>query len=173
MISSQQFNALFEQLQNIDVNHDKDNWQLHGSNSHFSNRKVYKAHSDISIAHAYFRWIWKSCSLPKHKLFFGLLLQDRLSTRDLLTRKNFAVESTSSVLCHCEDNTLHDLAHHFFKCDFSQCFWWSLNMEWNSNSQLIDMLIEGRKRYKIIFLREILMVGCWSNWNHRNKDIYA
>jgi hypothetical protein len=31
-----------------------------------------------------FRWLWKTCCQNKRKIFFWLLLKDRLSTRQLL-----------------------------------------------------------------------------------------
>ena len=117
-----------------------------------------------------FKWIWKSCVLPKHKFFFWLLLQDRLNTRDLLTRKNFYVESKACVLC--DDCPTEDLCHLFFKCDFNQTFWWSMNIEWNTDLSLIDLLIDGRNRIKLDFFKEVLIIGCWTIWNDRNKIIF-
>ena len=48
------------------------------------------------------------------KLFFWMMLQDRLNARDLLVRKNFHIETNNCVLCDDEPNDhLIDL---FFNC---------------------------------------------------------
>ena len=39
-----------------------------------------------------FRWLWKTCCQNKRKIFFWLLLKDRLSTRQLLRRRHMFLE---------------------------------------------------------------------------------
>lgn len=46
-----------------------------------------------------FKWLWECFCQPKHKVFFWLLLKDRLSTRSILRRKNMHLESYNCVLC--------------------------------------------------------------------------
>ena len=104
------------------------------------------------------------------QVFFWLLLQDRLNTRDLLDRKTFYMEDKSCVLC--QDAPREYLNHLFFGCDFSQQFWWRLNQEWNYDLELYDMLLDGRSRAGQICFTEYLIIGCWSLWNHRNKIIF-
>jgi hypothetical protein len=138
--------------------------------AHYSTKKIYEAILEPPVAPAPFKWIWKSCCMSKHKFFFWLLLLDRLNTKDLMLRKNIFVESSECVLCQSEDREY--LMHLFFECDFSQNFWLKLRMEWDTEMPLIDMLIEGKQRQNNICFREVLIVGCWSLWNHRNKIIF-
>lgn len=98
--------------------------------------------------------------LDKQKFFFWLLLVDRLNTRELLTRKNFYVE------------TSRHLIHLFFSCDFSQNFWMSIGIEWNTDTKTIDMLEEAKERSNIQPFKECLIVGCWSIRKHRNSIIF-
>jgi len=42
----------------------------------------------------------------RHKFFFWLLVLDRLSTRNLLRRKNFCLRSYSCVLCNANVDSL-------------------------------------------------------------------
>ena len=115
---------------------DAENWKFEW-NGGYSCKKVYDALTPNFKAPDPFRWIWKSRALPKHKIFFWLLLLDRLNTRDLLTRKNFHIQSTSCVLCEeCNNETMEHLF--FFSCEFSQQFWWRLNMEWNTELPIIS-----------------------------------
>jgi hypothetical protein len=46
-----------------------------------------------------FHWLWKCSAQKKHKVFFWLLLKDRLSTRNILRRKNKALHSYDCVPC--------------------------------------------------------------------------
>ena len=52
-------------------------------------------------------WAWKSWCQNKHKVFCWLLLRNRLSTRELLRKKNMELEDYSCVLCDSSsDETL-------------------------------------------------------------------
>jgi hypothetical protein len=147
-----------------------DSWRLTDGNKEYSSKRVYEVLSSHDLAPAPMRWIWKSCVMPKHKFFFWLLLQDRLNTRNLLARKNFHLQSHDCVLC--ADGADEDFMHLFFSCDFSQRFWWKLNMEWNTDLGIFDMLIDAKQRFGFSCFKESLIIGCWSIWNHRNKFIF-
>ena len=120
MVVYQQFTFVIEQLNNGQPSDDTDKWTL-TNNARFSANKVYNILACTQPAPAPFSWIWKSCAQLKHKICFWLLIQDRLNTRDLLTRKNFYIDDKACVLCH--DNPNEMLNHLFFRCDFSQIFW--------------------------------------------------
>ena len=68
-----------------------------------------------------FKWLWTSSNLGKHKIFFWLLLRDRLNTRNILRRENKILDDYNCVLCNsrCEET----LFHLFFSCPFSQDCW--------------------------------------------------
>jgi hypothetical protein len=116
-----------------------DTWVLRDSNKVYSSKRVYHALAPSDPAPRPMMWIWKSCVLPKIKIFFWLLLQDRLNTRDLLARKNCSIPSQL-----CEDANVEDFIHLFFACDFSQRFWWNLSIEWNMNSLSWIFFLMGR-----------------------------
>jgi len=46
-----------------------------------------------------YKGIWDCFSQPRHKVFFWLPLKDRLSTRNILRRKNMHLDSYNCVLC--------------------------------------------------------------------------
>jgi hypothetical protein len=60
-----------------------------------------KGHSEV---HAAYSWIWKSCCQLKHKIFLWLLLKDRLSTRDLLRRRNMILDDYTCVVLSVEQD---------------------------------------------------------------------
>jgi hypothetical protein len=107
---------------------------------------------------------------PKSRFFSWLLLQDRLNTRDLLARKKFNIPSHYCALC--EDANVEDFIHLFFACDFSQRFWWNLNLEWNTELPIFDMILDGKRRFNISCFMEVLMAGSWTLWNKRNRLIF-
>ena len=102
----QQSNEMLEIISNIHQDNDnKDCWQFLWKGNKYSNRKIYlHLIGNPPKAAPPFQWIWKSCSLPKQKFFFWLLLLDRLNTRDLLIRKNFQIENRRCILCDDEPN---------------------------------------------------------------------
>jgi hypothetical protein len=62
-------------------------------------QKAYKHLKGSSGAHPIFKWIWKSSCQHKHKVFFWLLIQDRLNTCNILKRKHFHLPSFDCPLC--------------------------------------------------------------------------
>jgi hypothetical protein len=57
----------------------------------------------------------------KHKVFFWLLLKDRLSTRELLRRKQMDLDSYTCDLCL--RGKMETVAHLFFRCTFAKACW--------------------------------------------------
>lgn len=115
-------------------------------------------------------WTWTSSCLSKQKIFFWLLIQDKLNTRDMVIRKNFYVEDGHCV--PCKNNDMEDVIHLFLPCDLCQIFWLNLGMTWNTYMGLIDMLIEGNQRMNLVCFKYIIIVGFWSIWKHRNGIIF-
>src|SRR3954463_7260054 len=108
--------------------------------------------------------------MPKHKFFCWLLLHDRINTCDLLIRKNMHLDSTQCVLCDDENN--EDRMHLLFSCPFNQRFLWNIGIEWNTDLDIHDMIMEAHQRYQQHHFMEIMILGCWSIWNQRNGLIF-
>lgn len=68
-----------------------------------------------------FKWLWETFCQPKHKVFFWLLVNDRLSTRNRLRRRNMQLESFHCVLCQLA--TEETLEHLFLSCPFASECW--------------------------------------------------
>jgi hypothetical protein len=104
----------FQQLQNIQALRDEqalsvqyDIWicewgQFLASKAY----KFLKGHNQIPRA---FLWLWETFCQPKHKVFFWLLMKDRLSARNILRRKNMNLESSDCALCQL--NTEETMEH--------------------------------------------------------------
>jgi hypothetical protein len=102
-----------------------DQWKYSWGNSIFSTSRAYKILAAGDIAHPVFHWIWKSKCQMKHKVFFWLLLKDRLSTRDLLRRKDMNLDSYTCDLCTLQRPETS--AHLFLHCNFAKACW---NCSW-------------------------------------------
>jgi hypothetical protein len=79
-----QFQTLQDFMINLPDSSDSDSWEVFGSNTIF---KVCKAYKHFVGQCPAIKKLWKTCYHSKHKVFFWLLLQDRLNTRQLLQRK--------------------------------------------------------------------------------------
>lgn len=160
-IAVQQSTNLRELINNRENQQLSDSWKFYSGDTKYSNKRIYLELMGNPVdAPKPYQWIWKSCSLPKHKLFFWLLLQDILNTRDLLNMKNFYIETSKCELCDDEPN--EHLMHLFFSCDFSQIFWMNIGNQWNTDHNLMDILLEGRKQDTHGCFKECLIAGCWS-----------
>lgn len=173
-LSTQAAIQLEELLETIDNFHWDDNindrWTYSWGNSKYSSKKAYKLFSGTVPASPLFPWLWSSSNLGKHKFFFWLLLRDRLSTRNLLRRKNVQLDDYSCVLC----NTGHEETsfHLFFECPFSRACWNTIPINCNLNLPHLDMVIEARTNFGSNIFREIHIAACWVIWITRNEVIF-
>jgi hypothetical protein len=64
------------------------------------------------------KWMWKGCCQQKHKVFFWLLIHNRLNTRAMLQQKHFFMDDYSCILCGVGELETSD--HFFFHCPFAR-----------------------------------------------------
>jgi hypothetical protein len=104
----------------------KDKWVYIWGAGIFTSKQAYDNMKGHLQAPSPFQWLWKSQCQGKHKVFFLLLLNDRLNTRKLLRRKRFNAPSADYIMCsHGIEETLK---HLFFDCEFAQICWTSLHI---------------------------------------------
>jgi hypothetical protein len=140
-----------------------DSWNFQWSNPLYSTKKVYRQLIGEHYTHPAILDIWKTYNLPRQKFFAWLLMNHRLNTKDLMSRKHFYVEFNDCVLCDtCPQETL---MHLFCECNFSQSFWWALNIEWDTDKDLHDRITDVKRRYSMDFIMEIIITGCWALWD--------
>jgi hypothetical protein len=119
--SADQLEDLQDALMNLSLNPlDNDRWSYIWNNDEFSTKQAYMQIIGIVDASPIFRWMWKSCARGKHRFFFWLLLHDRLSTMELLKRKNKDLSCYNCV--HYPRGAEESLVHLFFDGPFSK--WW-------------------------------------------------
>lgn len=120
--------------------------------------------------HHIFRVIWKSSVMLRYKIFFWLLLHDRVSTRNLLQRKHFFLQSYLCELCnlHTEETALHL----FWDCCFAFDCWDSIcnnRRRWISALDEIMLLLDSLPRD---FGMDIIIGGYWHIWLQRKSKIF-
>jgi hypothetical protein len=108
-------NILLQTLQTLGLN---DVLSYMWGNKEYSVQKAYRHFSRNAYVHLAFKWIWKSNCQSKQKVFFWLLLQNRLNTRGLLRRKNMALDSYTCELCLHQ--RIETLRHLFMHCPFAK-----------------------------------------------------
>ena len=160
MQAFQQFQEVLQIISSPPKNDDHDSWTYIWRNFFFSSKSVYQhliGHPEVDPI---FKWIWKSSCEPKHKVFFWLLVQDmfffcdlvqdRLSTRNLLKRKNMFLPSYD---CSVEET----IAHLFLECSVARDCWSLINLTVISSPNCV---------------MEIIIIMCWCIWGLRNDFIF-
>jgi hypothetical protein len=149
---------------------EKDIWFYIWGNSTFSSKKVYCHLISFSQAAPIFKWIWKSSCQPKHKVFFWLLIQDRLSTRNILKRRKMFLPSYDCVLCSSSVEETVD--HLFLECDFAGACWGLIGQTVISSPNSFQRFQTFRTQIGKKFFMEIIVIMCWSIWSARNDAVF-
>jgi hypothetical protein len=122
-------------LQAMVLNDESDVWTLNRG-AKFSSAAAYKrliGHHDTDQV---YKWVWRSSCQPKHKVFAWLLLKDRLSTRNILRRKNMNLDNYNCEGCNM--NVEETVEHLFLHCPFAQACWGILQLEVSPSAGIFE-----------------------------------
>jgi hypothetical protein len=148
----------------------KDKWVYIWGAGIFTSKQAYDNMKGHLQAPSPFQWLWKSQCQGKHKVFFLLLLNDRLNTRKLLRRKRFNAPSADYIMCsHGIEETLK---HLFFDCEFAQICWTSLHIVWDLSLPVTEMIEDGKQQFQFSCFMEVIILASWSIWIPRNNFIF-
>lgn len=157
-------------IQSLQLQPTPDIWSYVWGSSTFSSNKAYKFLIGHRQIHPVYRWLWKLACQNKRKIFFWLILKDRLSTRALLRRRNMQLPDYSCVLCH--HNVEEDLAHLLFHCSFASACWSTLSVIIPSTPDPCAVVDSLKLQLGLPFFLEIIVTMCWSIWMMRNDAIF-
>ena len=158
-------------VDNLVLSDDKDKWTFCWGSDYFVPSKVYRLLIGHSTLDPVYKWLWKSCCQPKHKVFFWLLLKDRLSTRNILRRRNLHLDSYTCVLCtSLAEETLE---HLFLDCPFSAMCWNIINVVIPLQSTFPDIFSQIRDQLASPFAMNAIILISWAIWNVRNELIFS
>jgi hypothetical protein len=147
-----------------------DKWSYIWNSNQFSVKKAYRQLKGHISLHPVYKWLWKSSCQKKHKVFFWLLINDRLSTRDLLKRKRMALPDYSCI--HCPAMVEESTFHLFLDCPYARQCWAWLNLQVNQLLDPFQILQSFRNQLQVPFSMEILILMCWIIWKARNDWIF-
>jgi hypothetical protein len=162
---------LFEQnLASLNQSQGPDNWTYIWGNSRFLSSKAYRHLIGRSFTHPIFKKLWKSSCQPNRKVFFWLLLQDRVSTRNLLRRRSMVLPSYNCVACL--DGVEETAVHLFLECSFARSCWSLLGVTIISSPDTFQRLGSIREQLNVPFDLEIIILMSWCIWLIRNDEIF-
>ena len=135
----------------------------------FSSTKEYTHLTGHRLIHPIFHRLWASACQPKHKFFFWLLLHHRLSTRNILPRKNMQLPSFNCVCC--PSNIEESLKHLFLQCNFAQSCWATLDLQVVTHNPFAAFG-QFKLQLHVSFYMEIIIIMCWCIWMQHNDLIF-
>lgn len=165
-----QFLQLQESLVGIVVNENPDKWTYIWNSPNFSVHRAYKHLSGHQLLQPAFSWLWNSSCQPKHKVFFWLILKDRLSTRELLKRKKMVLQDFNCILCNLPVE--ESLIHLFLVCPFAIQCWPFINVQVDQTLNPFQILQSLKDQLHEAFFMEIITLMCWTIWKARNDLIF-
>ncbi|XP_044450625.1 arginyl-tRNA--protein transferase 2 isoform X1 [Triticum aestivum] len=150
-----------------DSRQDHDRWTYVWGSSTFTTHKYYSCFRD-TVAHQSFRWLWKSKSTMKIKVFGWLLLSDRLNTRNMLKRRHYNIgDDHDCILCglHIEET----VEHLFFECQFTQPCWASFGLSWQQGGTRLQNVEVAKETWARPLFMGTFLLAAWSIWKERNN----
>lgn len=98
------------------------------------------------------------------------MIKDRLSTRELLRRKNLTLQYYSCAICISAQD--ESLLHLFLDCQFANLCWSWLNLQVNPTLDPFQIVESFRDQLRVPFFLEIIILMCWAIWKTRNDLIF-
>ena len=98
------FQQLVHSFQNFQLQQASDLWSYIWGLSIYSSSRAYQFLVGHQHVHRCYSWLWRSACQPKRKVFFWLLLKDRISTRQSLRRRSMFLDGYNCFFLHlcCE-----------------------------------------------------------------------
>lgn len=165
-----QFLSFSNLIQGLQLQNFPDTWTYIWGASAFASNKAYKVLIGHRQVPSPFKWLWRSACQNKRKIFFWLLLKDRLSTRALLRRRNMHLADYNCVLCHL--NVEEEIDHLLFHCPFATACWSVLSAVIPGTSDPCLIVESLNAQLHQPFSMEIIVTMCWSIWMMRNNMIF-
>ena len=96
-------------------------------------------------------------------------ISKRLSTRELLRRRNMVLQDYSCVLCPSTSD--ESLEHLFIHCNFARACWASIGLMVGNDGPYIT-LEHFKQQLGVPFFMEIIILMSWCIWIQRNDLIF-
>lgn len=119
-----------------------------------------------------FTWIWKTKCNMKWKVFAWLLMVDRVNTRNMLKRRQFALANDDYSCMLCSTPPEETLVHLFYQCPFACACWSSLGIAWPASVDHFEIMHAGKRAWQGPMFMEVFIVAAWGIWKERNDKLF-
>jgi hypothetical protein len=172
-LSVEAFNQLQElqsELHNLELTDMDHKWHYIWGSNRFSSAQAYKQLVGHSQVDPIFKRLWKTSCQGKHKIFFWLILKDRLSIRNMIRRRGMDLEDYNCVFCqHPPEETL---MHLLFYCPYAKLCWNIVGFDFDDDLTTLQIFNLWGSRWKAPFSLDIFIIWCWGIWMVRNDTVF-
>jgi hypothetical protein len=157
-IAYEQICELIIFLQGLPVSEQNDKWSYIWGNDTYTVSKAYDHLMGHEYVHPTFKWIWRSKCQMKQKMFFWMLLRNRLNTREMLRRRNMILVLIHVSYACCRECRLW---HLFLSCPFAKNCWASIGVLIPSWLRATRATTYTKRHIDLPFAMEIIITMCW------------
>ncbi|CAO2201894.1 unnamed protein product [Urochloa humidicola] len=169
----QEYQELQNIIQDLQMNEEeKDKWFYIWGSEKYTSRNYYNHRYKNFQPPRPFLWIWESRCTNKLRVFFWLLMMDRLNTRNILRRKNLQIEGNNYSCVLCQSNSEETAMHLFFSCSFAKKCWQEIGVQWDMSTPFFQMLQHAKQNFNHSCFMEIIIIAAWQIWKQRNGLIF-
>lgn len=165
-----QFQLVQGLLYDLILTSEEDSWLYIWNSGHYSSVKAYKQLMGTCSVPPSFKWLWACACQSRHKVFFWLLLRDRLNSRNILRRKGCQLEDYSCVLC--DQGAEETIQHLFWTCPFAQECWSFICPQHSQLESTYQAILHLRNLLNDNLFMEIIVLASWAIWIARNNFIF-
>lgn len=166
-----QFQKIQLELQQMQLIQQPDKWNYIWGSDQYSATKAYKDMVGHKQVQPSIHWMWATNCQMKHKVFFCLVLKERVNTRGTLKRRNMQLDDYNCEMCILQkEETIH---HLFLRCSFARACWLSIGLFAPTTTTNAEIAIKRFKRQlNIPFYMDVIILMTWSVWTTRNRWIF-
>lgn len=166
----------------IDLNNGCDTiiwkWTASGAYTASSLYKMLKIGGRINFDHAY---IWRLAIPPTVRIFSYLMIQDRILSGEIMTRRNMRNQNSCVMCQNCpSESTLHLL----FLCPYAVQVWFEVAQQFGfrlmiPKTTIEEIIVVSRRQAEMEGERcskiwnSLFMCMCWMIWKQRNNKIFT
>ena len=154
----QQLNDVATDLNSLQISSEKTSGHIFGA--HLSSPQP--RHANILLDTKLFMRPLSGCGDHPAKIsikcYFGLLLKDRLSTREMLRRRNMELPDYNCVCCL--QMVEESLTHLFIHCPFAHACWASIGLMVGQDDPFTT-LEQLKNQLGVPFFVEVIVLMCW------------
>jgi hypothetical protein len=161
---------LVTMLHDMELSDMPDKWMSANNTDKYSSQRVYKLIHKIPEVPDTFALAWKTKYQPKQKLFFWLLLHDRLNTKHVLKRRKMDLDSYTCENCIWQKEETWN--HLFLRCSFAKRCWEIVGITPTCSSNPHLAVWGIRRKLAQPWSMKTFITMMWCIWRCRNGWIF-